>query len=187
MKEENFFSQDLNHSPLEPKASVLRMFYTDSLFVLNSDGTFKNMTSYAQCVRKNTCRQPFFPTHPGYAINDSARVFYSYGENIEMKCSDSNLVAEGAHIFKKETFSVLCAGPDKANPVFIDPGSWPRCIPRGCVDTYEDEVKSMGTCHCEFNECQEYIFNLVSRRKRRGRKTRTFFRVGRILMLPGVF
>ena len=121
-----------------------------------------NSTPMAQCVRKNTCRQPFFPTHPGFTANDTSRVFYSYGENIEMRCNDTNMVAEGANIFNKETFSVLCAGPDKANPVFVNPTSWPRCIPRGCVRSFQDEAANMGQCHCEFNECQEYIFNQVS-------------------------
>jgi len=93
--------------------------------------------------------------------NDSSRVFYSYGENIEMKCANPNLVAEGAAIFGKETFSVLCAGPDKSNPVFIDPNLWPRCIPRACVSVYNQEIAQMGTCHCDFNECEEYVFDQV--------------------------
>ena len=45
--------------------------------------------------------------------------------------------------------------------VIVNPPFWPRCIPRGCVSSFQDEVKNMGQCHCEFNECQEYIFNLV--------------------------
>ena len=77
-----------------------------------TDGNFNYTNPPPQCVRKNTCRQPNFPVHPGFSPNDTSRVFYSFGENIEMKCSDPNLVAEGASIFNKETFSVLCAGLD---------------------------------------------------------------------------
>ena len=75
-----------------------------------TDGNFNYTNPPPQCVRKNTCRQPNFPVHSGFSPNDTSRVFYSFGENIEMKCSDPNLVAEGASIFNKETFSVLCAG-----------------------------------------------------------------------------
>lgn len=52
--------------------------------VCSENGTFVPETSVPKCVRPDTCRSPFFPTHPRFILNDPDRVAYNHGEHIEV-------------------------------------------------------------------------------------------------------
>lgn len=138
--------------------------HTGQNLILNclENGTFVPTTEIPKCVRPDTCREPSFPNHPRYELNDTSRVAYNYGEMIEMKCKDPELVAEIAN-FTKETFSVKC-GNDRTTPTFENPppAYWPRCIPRVCVPFIAWHKEQLGTCHCEFDQCSEYIFDRLT-------------------------
>ena len=53
-------------------------------FVPSDNGTILPMTELPKCVRPDTCRKPFFPTHPDYTLADEERVAYNWGEFIEV-------------------------------------------------------------------------------------------------------
>lgn len=78
-----------------------------------------------------------------------------------MRCKDDYMVADWNN-FTKSTFSILCGG-DEASPAFDTPltaDDWPRCIPKACVEVYEEHKQNdTGVCRCEFTECSEYVFS----------------------------
>lgn len=50
------------------------------------NGTFAvpDGTEIPKCVRPDTCRSPFFPTHPRYTISNEEKVAYGHGEYLEV-------------------------------------------------------------------------------------------------------
>lgn len=51
------------------------------------NGTFVPTTEIPRCVAPNTCREPDFPTHLRYTLDDEERVAYNHGEFIEVPIS----------------------------------------------------------------------------------------------------
>ena len=48
------------------------------------NGTFVVTTQIPKCVRPETCREPFFPTHPRYVLANEDKVAYNHGDYIEV-------------------------------------------------------------------------------------------------------
>ena len=53
-------------------------------FVPTDNGTILGLDELPKCVRPDTCRKPFFPTHENYALYDEDKVAYYWGEFIEV-------------------------------------------------------------------------------------------------------
>ncbi len=115
------------------------------------------------CVRPDTCRVNDFPVHPNYVPDDASVVYYNFGEVIEMRCKDEDLVAEDRNGTRggKQTFGIECGGTE-ATPSFQKPASdddWPRCVPRVCSAEFDKLDTIVDECQCEFTRCTEFLYD----------------------------